>query len=116
MQTLTLKRQLAFVDDQAGVIAALGNRGEDAVKWNHKETIITLRAESIGQQQSQSQIGSGQSAWNSDRGSPQVRDREWVLGHDHGTIFVAHAAAAGQERAFVEEISVGMNADGGYVQ
>src|SRR5260370_42307132 len=63
VQALILKRQLSFVDDQSGVISALGDGGQDAIERNDEQAVIAIGTEAIRQQQAQSQIGGGQSTW-----------------------------------------------------
>src|SRR5713226_2586525 len=110
MKALILKGQLALMDDQAGVESAAGDGFEDTIEGHH------LVAEAVRQQQSQCQKGGGQSSWDCDPRGWQIARTERFFCHDHGTVFVPHAASTGQKGILVEEMGVGMNADGRHVE
>ena len=68
-------------------------------------------AEGPRHEQPECQERRGHGARNRYVGPGKVADRERFFGHHHGAIAIAHAAAAGQQRVFVQEKRIRVNAD-----
>jgi hypothetical protein len=110
VQALVLEGELPFVDDQPGVKAAPGHGVEDLVEGHH------LVGKALAQQQAQGQEGRRQRAGHGDADAAQLLDGQRPACHHHGSVAIAHAAAAGQEGVLIEQQSIGMDADGGHLQ
>ena len=61
------------------------------------------------------QIRRGQRARNSHANAAQVVHVQHAAGDDHGTVALAHAAAATHQRVVLLQIRIGMKADGRHV-
>ena len=110
MQPLVLERQLPFVDDQPGVIFAFFDRLQNLVERHD------LVGEPLRQQQAQGKERRGQRAGHGDAAAAQLVHRHRPAGDDHRAVAVAHAAAARQQSVLVEQVGVGVDADGGHVE
>ena len=67
----------------------------------------------VGSEEPQGEEGCGQRAGNGDAGLLYVREGELGVGHDHGAVSFADAAAAGHQGVVVLEVGVGVEGDGG---
>ena len=112
LQSLILKRQLSFVDDQAGVEFARLDRVENLVERHHlvREAARAAAAASVRKAVVMRPRARRFCALAS------VVERHRLAGHHHRAIAIAHAAAARQQGVFVEQMGVGMDADGGDFQ
>ena len=111
VQPLVLKRELAFVDDQPGVEFAGRDRGDDLVERHD------FVREIVAEQQLQGRE-TPSSSCRARRSSCDVKfvDRHRLAEPRPSGRSVAHAAAAGQQRVLVEQVGVGVDADGGHFQ
>ena len=115
MQPLVLERQLPFVDDEAGVELARCHGVEDLVERTSRRNLhLSRRARSKPQLQREER--GRQRAGHGDRLAAQVVDRQRLRGDDHRAVVVAHAAPAGQQGVLVEQVAIGVDADGGHFQ
>ena len=110
VQPLILERQLPLVDDKPRVIFSFLHRLEDLVEGQD------FVGEPLRQQQAQGEERRGQRAGHGDAGGLQFLNRHRPAGDDHRPVAVAHAATAGQQGVLVEEVGVGVDADGGEVE
>src|SRR6185437_5028301 len=70
----------------------------------------------IGIEDLQRQVGAGESAGNRNADMLQVVDGKPAAGDDHGTVALAHAAAAAHQQVIALDVGIGVKADGGYVE
>src|SRR6266581_7984493 len=113
LQSLVLKCELSFVNDQTCIGPVLSYGTKNLVKGNN-EVINFCRP--FLEPQLQSQEGAGHRAWYSDFFPRDFRFRKYLFRHHHWPVSISHARAARQKRVLVTHIGIGMDADGGDVQ
>ena len=105
--------KLPFVDDQADFRRAAADGLENPVK-GHDDVIEFLRRFAEPELQREKRAGHG--SRHGDFFPENFFTGKLLFRHQHRAIAVAHARAAGQQRVFIGNVSVGMNADGGDVE
>ena len=98
--------ELALVDDQASVGAALLHLVQDAVEGDHVGV-------HLGSEQLQGQERRGQGARHGDPQRFDALGGQRLAGHEQGAVAVADGAATGHERVLVRHVGVGVERDRG---
>src|SRR5271169_934720 len=101
-------RELGFVDDEAGFVFAFENLRDDLVEGDN----FHLNA---GREQFESQVSGGELPWHRNFLLLNVIRCKGPGGNEHGTITVAHAAAARHQRVFFLNVREGMERNRGYI-
>ena len=93
--------KLAFVDDEAGFVFAFENLRDDLIERDDFDF-------NAGREQFERQVGGGELAGHRDFLLLDFVLREGPRGNEHGTITVAHAAAARHQRVVFLNVGKGV--------
>ena len=97
--------QLAFVDDEAGLVITSHDLRNDLVEGHD----FGLNS---GREKPQREICRGQSSRDSNLFALDFALRKSLGGHDHGAVAVADAAAARQQSVVILNVGIGVERDG----
>jgi hypothetical protein len=110
-EALPLISELALVDDEARVVLAALDRGDDLVKRDHSVLRLDAVAELVIEPEVELQERAGQDTRNRDLCRLELFERNVALGDDHRAVLFAKAAAVPQERVLVGDVGERVDAD-----
>src|SRR5579859_3035626 len=104
MQAAAGESELAFMDDESGLVVAGENAGNDLVEGNHGGL-------DIWREQLEREIRRGHGTGYGDGLFLYVIERERARGDHHGAVALAYAAAAGEQRILLLQVGIGVKRD-----
>ena len=104
VQALAVEGELAFVNDEPGLVLAVEHLGNDLVEGNDLGS-------DIGREQLERQVRRGHGARHGDFAARDFVQRNVARGHDHGPVTLADASAAGHDGVLVLDVRIGVKGD-----